>query len=108
MNNSEAFLEHYGTKGMTRPVDPKKLSNRVYRVAKGTDKLKASMQKARQQKASVAAKRAKDLQNAADVARQNGSNPVPKDTVPEEEINGEDEALKLLSKCGTMKVKDIG
>lgn len=117
-NKVIGFLEHYGVKGMKKPVTPQKL-DRVYRVANGTATLKDRIQKARKVTAKAVASSQKQAQ---EVAKAQAITLLEKTKIPaqvitkgqdttdakEDVVDGESEAKKLLEKCGATKISDLG
>jgi hypothetical protein len=116
-NRANVFLEHYGVKGMKKPVPPQKL-DRVYRVAAGTAALKDRIITARNTKAKAVAviqKQAKKVADAQAKALLEKASIVPVTTkgqdttdTKEDTVDGESEAKKLLEKCGANKMSDLG
>lgn len=112
------FLEHYGVKGMKKPVPPQKL-DRVYRVASGTATLKDRIQKARkvtakaiassQKQAKIVAEaQAKQFLEKTAITAQVTTKGQDTTDSKEDTVDGESEAKKLLEKCGATKVSDLG
>lgn len=115
--NTFDFLEHYGVKGMKKPVPPQKL-DRVYRVAAGTATLKDRILNARKVKAKAAVAIQKQAKLVADAQAKTLLEKAPttqvttkgQDTTDtkEDTVDGESEAKKLLEKCGATKMSDLG
>lgn len=118
-NRVSEFLEHYGVKGMKKPVPPTKL-DRVYRIAAGTAALKQNIQKGKKEKektqAKETAKAIKSIQAQAKAAAEN--QPVPMEGLAKDQFTpdtdskvdldlGESTVISLLKKYGTIKVADL-
>jgi regulator of protease activity HflC (stomatin/prohibitin superfamily) len=106
------FLEHYGVKGMKKPVPPHKL-DRVYRVAAGTASLKERIQKARKTTAKAVADANKarlvaEAQAKALLENQATANDKAANGDEASSVDGEAEAKKLLGMCGATRLADLG
>lgn len=107
------FLRHHGVVGMKKGF-PKTELDRVSRIARGTAKLKATIQKAQTKqlkKAEADAAKVQAHDKATLVVDAGPTKMLPKVKQPtstDEGVTGEDFVKALLQKCGKTRVVDLG